>query len=745
MANNIKQIKAAIEANLAKIRDAYYAALNSNSSAEGIETARANYATDLQQAQLNAIKLLDNQTPFSDSQYGTLQVVLNTGIPSTGIISVVGAAEASGGGISMQPEAEPSISETNPDILRAECIALFNRYLELYRQLETMKTLHNLFTVRDFWRDLTGEDSNGVMKCAVACIYNQFSPEGSRRKPLESCSDYVKRVGEESWVKKLHEILEKTRTKPLPDSSTPIFDPDNPNTWPVFDLEEVLKALRKAFKDGGLVLGDLQLSSDCYEKFSRAIEMFAEVLIIFNNAMRLIVQLMQIAIKLRRSPCWDLLNLEQEFRDRNLFDFSWGYFEYFSEWIRNWWNPFAPTPRLNPVLANIPSSTTIDEFRQYHRNTVNYLNTFFYGNRPDRVDVWQNKYLAWKNNPSERSSQFPPIKDLCMVADGTNITDENVAWYVLLKFYANRNAFANLNVFWDSAFEQSFAITDAFMPTAETNNYLPMTSFAPKSKINIVTREIEVVVDIPVVEYSNEDCAFARGEFISLQAELNMLQEKLRSLAEKLERINVDALQDAFYCYFACIYEQLGAGTRDMELETCREFVERIDAGGSMGSWGLSQYPTGESLPDEVIQNCHFWLNQIQEFLSFVIELLEIFEQIMTRTVRLMHLFAIVMTCESQSPSRQSKLMTLSDSIFAMGDEMRRILKGLELGHAVPSTSSLYDPSITGGEWLPKWIEKRADKSNNSTNKTDRKYAFTMLTWYINNRNNISTYLLPTV
>jgi hypothetical protein len=304
------------------------------------------------------------QTPFSDSQYGTLQVVLNTGIPSTGIISVVGAAEASGGGISMQPEAEPSISETNIDILRAECIALFNRYLESYRQLEAMKTLHNLFTVRDFWRDLTGEDSNGVMKCAVACIYNQFSPEGSRRKPLESCSDYVKRVGEESWVKKLHEILEKTRTKPLPDSSTPIFDPDNPNTWPVFDLEEVLKALRKAFKDGGLVLGDLQLSSDCYEKFSRAIEMFAEVLIIFNNAMRLIVQLMQIAIKLRRSPCWDLLNLEQEFRDRNLFDFSWGYFEYFSEWIRNWWNPFAPTPRLNPVLANIPSNTTIDELNE---------------------------------------------------------------------------------------------------------------------------------------------------------------------------------------------------------------------------------------------------------------------------------------------------------------------------------------------------------------------------------------------
>jgi hypothetical protein len=81
MANNIKQIKAAIEANLATIRDAYYAALNSDSSPEGVETARANYATALKSAQLNALTLLNTQTPFEEGEYETTNAVLELGYP----------------------------------------------------------------------------------------------------------------------------------------------------------------------------------------------------------------------------------------------------------------------------------------------------------------------------------------------------------------------------------------------------------------------------------------------------------------------------------------------------------------------------------------------------------------------------------------------------------------------------------------------------------------------------------------
>ena len=79
MANNINQIKAAIEANLAKIRDAYYAALNSDSSPEGVKTARANYATALKSAQLNARTLVNAQTPFEKGEYETLSAVTELG------------------------------------------------------------------------------------------------------------------------------------------------------------------------------------------------------------------------------------------------------------------------------------------------------------------------------------------------------------------------------------------------------------------------------------------------------------------------------------------------------------------------------------------------------------------------------------------------------------------------------------------------------------------------------------------
>jgi len=79
MANNINQIKAAIEANLATIRDAYYAALNNDSSPEGVKTARANYATALKSAQLNARTLVNAQTPFEKGEYEAISAVTELG------------------------------------------------------------------------------------------------------------------------------------------------------------------------------------------------------------------------------------------------------------------------------------------------------------------------------------------------------------------------------------------------------------------------------------------------------------------------------------------------------------------------------------------------------------------------------------------------------------------------------------------------------------------------------------------
>ena len=79
MASNINQINAAIEANLATIRDAYYAALNSDSSSEGVATARANYATALKSVQLNALTLINAQTPFEKGEYEAISAITELG------------------------------------------------------------------------------------------------------------------------------------------------------------------------------------------------------------------------------------------------------------------------------------------------------------------------------------------------------------------------------------------------------------------------------------------------------------------------------------------------------------------------------------------------------------------------------------------------------------------------------------------------------------------------------------------
>jgi len=79
MANNINQIKAVIEANLATIRDAYYAALNSDSSPEGVKTARANYAAAIATCRTNAKQLFDNQASFTANEYEATNAVLELG------------------------------------------------------------------------------------------------------------------------------------------------------------------------------------------------------------------------------------------------------------------------------------------------------------------------------------------------------------------------------------------------------------------------------------------------------------------------------------------------------------------------------------------------------------------------------------------------------------------------------------------------------------------------------------------
>lgn len=81
MANNINQIKATIEANLAKIRAAYLAELAANPTAEGAATARANYAAALKAVQLNAQTLIGTQIVPDAETFALNESLMKQGIP----------------------------------------------------------------------------------------------------------------------------------------------------------------------------------------------------------------------------------------------------------------------------------------------------------------------------------------------------------------------------------------------------------------------------------------------------------------------------------------------------------------------------------------------------------------------------------------------------------------------------------------------------------------------------------------
>lgn len=135
-------------------------------------------------------------------------------------------------------------------------------------------------------------------------------------------------------------------------------------------------------------------------------------------------------------PCWDELNLEQEFNRRNIGRFFTvkDFFQWLLKWVEENQGPDV-SPFNNPLLEDkTPLSNILSDDQR------NRLNDIYDGNIPltDRIANVSLQYEKWLNESEESRSIFPPIKGLFRSFDnqpGSPVMTERDAYTALL-YYA---------------------------------------------------------------------------------------------------------------------------------------------------------------------------------------------------------------------------------------------------------------------------------------------------------------------
>jgi len=474
MANNINQIKAAIEANLATIRDAYYAALNSDSSPEGVETARANYATALKSAQLNARTLVNAQTPLTEAEYTTRNLALELGISIDTI---------------NEDTRYDTRSAFVQEVSKQDCMDLFNKYISTIKKMRDLLTDDNIDKLVEIYYYIYGKDpgfpesvllsfklGSNPVNCWLACEMNEFvkanpnTPNGyggifrERRGGLfggEDCWEYIRAPGQDLTVPIRNQ--ENRNIPPLP-WKIPSFPPELLPDWipAPGDIDwsdpkkvgEWLEKMRKFLKEVQSNPSGNSPNPSCNQLYKEAVNWLADKVGIVLQFLSLGKDLQALYEEMQLGPCNGILRLDVVFRDREI-----GRFDdplKFGEWL---WKlhkkELQPMPNLDPLVSllsetRIPSDTAT-LLNEWEKNCEK--------ENPNRYKVALTEYEAWAAKSPEERNFVPPIKGLFPVLNTSDFTDEfafmylaAMSWYGLLKqesdtiyrvTYQNLTAYAN--------------------------------------------------------------------------------------------------------------------------------------------------------------------------------------------------------------------------------------------------------------------------------------------------------------
>lgn len=433
MANTINQIKATIEANLATIRDAYYAALNSDSSPEGVATARANYATALKSVQLNALTLIDDQIKPDIADLGVWNVMAKIGMANPSIILAEEVTESKGN------------KEDYPG-QRQLCINLFNDYLKALKELLDITGYANipyLKEIGDFIEGNTGilVRENGPVDCWLQCeLLKRLKKDptydgGLDPTFLESCRSWLNRNKHLIWLT-VQNPKNPFQLPTWPEEAIPGNLGSNPPpiTPDIFEEQEKrIREILKQINDNPSTNQPLPECADLYKDAAAwASERFAFALKLIDICKRL-----KDAINaLQAAGCFDLLRLDEVFARRKIGNFK--DLEEFRQWWYQWFtDPFA-SPDLSPFKDSLTSA-------QYD-DLQNYL---VYRGNPNRFAVAISKYEEWSKSPESTRSIVPPMwKDAFAMFDNTDFDDDTVFRYFCGTVY--RGDYEKTNLRWTS-------------------------------------------------------------------------------------------------------------------------------------------------------------------------------------------------------------------------------------------------------------------------------------------------------
>lgn len=382
------------------------------------------------------------QTPASNNSsvvYQTQGTVIATGVPGDGAVTVdselgvIGAAIHTGpigtsGGTGGTGDDGGFVGPPGP----RECVELFNKFLALIRKLErhlTYMSLLDLLKITKYW--FSELDKDHELYQFLACIIEKES--GKWRLPFESPLDYIRRVkndpgfpGDLPFV--LPNIIPYIPGIPSSVDGIERWFELYPNLLENFerDLKEALEKLREERQNQDILS---QVSESCREKYKRVLDRLVQDYQQILQLLDLLFQIKKAFDELKNSPCWEILNLDEEFDRRQIGRFGTltEFFKWLTDIVRPMFDldPFNDIdPNTDPVKLSDIQSTTLINAR--------------YGNIPNRYELSYAQYQSWANQSVETRSFYPPVKGLFRAFDGaSNMTDEDA--YTGLLHYLTMN------------------------------------------------------------------------------------------------------------------------------------------------------------------------------------------------------------------------------------------------------------------------------------------------------------------
>lgn len=410
MANNINQIKATIEANLAKIQAAYLTELATNPTAEGVATARANYAAALISAQLNANALIENQLPFEDIEWAAYLVEQN----AIQFRSLTGSSGGTG---------------APPNLPQNQCLEWFKEYLAHHKLL--LKLMYDNFSVfgggkiNQFLDIILGKEGrDNIIDCWLACewgeYYKNIRPGEStyQKGAFESCFDYVRRMQKTPRRDGDPTPEFDFKLPERPDPNTPPFDPERylNNPFLIGDLDKQIQKYLKQLEEEGVP----GVSANCADVRKQAMAWLAERLHLLHSIADLLLRMEELYKKIQKNCDLTLERFEARRigKFRSLDEFfqylKWFWFESFP------WNaPDYTEPTIPEIYGTTPNASLSDAMFEHNKYG-------FYRDRPERVEESRKKYQEWLNTSVEVRSEYPPVKDMFPALDKTDFTDKDI-------------------------------------------------------------------------------------------------------------------------------------------------------------------------------------------------------------------------------------------------------------------------------------------------------------------------------